>query len=84
MLNLDLSANYYALFAPQSVPTREASATLFSNNGNFRGHFFQAVLKYKFSPHLSGHLWGECLFPGDYYANRDPMPFLRAEVALTF
>jgi hypothetical protein len=84
MKNLDLSANYYALFAPQSVPTREASATLFSNNGNFRGHFVQAILKYKFSPHLSGHLWGECLFPGDYYANRDPMPFLRAEVALTF
>jgi hypothetical protein len=82
--NLDLSANYYALFAPESTPTREASATLFSNNGNFRGHFVQAVLKYKFSPHLSGHLWGECLFPGDYYVHRDPTPFLRAEIALTF
>ena len=81
MKNLDFSAAYYALFSPESVPTREASATLFSRSSNFRGHFIQSVLKYKFSPHISGHLWGECLFPGDFYAHTDPMPFLRAEVA---
>ena len=83
MKNLDFSAAYYALLAPESVPTRAASSTLFGG-GNFRGHFIQSVLKYKFNAHVSGHLWGECLFPGDYYANRDPMPFVRTEVAFTF
>jgi hypothetical protein len=82
--NLDFSAAYYALFAPESVPTREASSTLFRGNDNFRGHFIQSVLKYRFNPHVSGHLWGECLFPGNFYANQDPTPFLRAEVAFTF
>lgn len=84
MKDLDFSAAYYALFAPESVPTREASATLFSGNDHFRGHLVQTVLKYKFNPHVSGHLWGECLFPGSYYVNQDPIPFLRAEVAFTF
>ena len=81
---MNLSASYYALFAPQDTPTREASATLFSNDGDFRGHFVQAVMKYKFNSHLSGHLWGECLFPGDYYAHHAPTPFLRAELMMTF
>jgi len=82
---LDFSAAYYALFAPESVPTRGAGGnTLFSGNDNFRGHFIQSVLKYKFNAHVSGHLWGECLFPGNYFVNQDPMPFLRAEVAFTF
>ena len=84
MKNLDFSAAYYALFAPESMPTREASSTLFQGNDNFRGHFVQTVLKYKFNAHVSGHLWGECLFPGNYYVNQDPVPFLRAEVAFTF
>ncbi len=82
--NLDFSAAYYALFAVESVPTREASASLFSNSDNFRGHFVQAVLKYKFNAHLSGHLLGECLFPGNFYANSEPISFLRAEMTATF
>ena len=48
-----------------------------------RSHFIQSVLKYKFNSHVSGHLWGGCLFPGDFYAHTDPMPFLRAEVVFT-
>ena len=88
--DLEFSASYYALFAQQDIATRAASDTLFGGNsdlpghGNFRGHFASAVLKYKFSPHMTGHLWSEFLFPGDYYANRDPMSFLRAEVMFTF
>jgi hypothetical protein len=42
------------------------------------------MLKYKFSPHMNGHLWGERPFPGDYYANTTLIPFLRAEVMFTF
>jgi hypothetical protein len=82
--NLDLSTAYYALFAPESVPTRGASSALFSGDSHFRGHFLQSVLKYKFNAHVSGHLWGECLFPGDFYVNHNPIPFARAEVAFTF
>ncbi|HWI57925.1 MAG TPA: alginate export family protein, partial [Bacillota bacterium] len=82
--NMDLIVNYNALFAIEEVPTREASSTLFSHDSNFRGHFFQAVLKYKFSQHLSGHLWSEFMLPGGYYADHDLWTFLRAEVLLTF
>jgi hypothetical protein len=85
MKNLDFSAAYYALFAPEESPTRGAgNNTLFSRDGNFRGHFIQGVLKYKFNAHVSGHLWAECLFPGDYYVNQDPITFVRAELAFTF
>ena len=91
MKNLDFSASYAALFADQDVPTRNMNETLFytgqgpfSNDGNFRGHYFQAVLKYKFNAHLTGHLWGECLLPGDFYASNSTMSFLRAEIMYTF
>jgi hypothetical protein len=90
--DLEFSASYYALFAQNDVPTLGATQTLAPNNparlftdsGNFRGHFTQAVLKYKFSQHMTGHLWSELLFPGDYYVNRTMMSFLRAEVMFTF
>ena len=91
MKNLDFNLSYFALFADQDVPTRTSataapgSATgLFSGNNNFRGHYIQAILKYKFSQHVSGHLWSEILFPGDYYANHETMSFLRAEMLFTF
>ena len=90
--DLEFSASYYPLFAPNSVPTLGATQSLpagdprrlFTDSGNFRGHFTSAVLKYKFSRHMTGHLWSEFLFPGDYYVNRDLMCFLRAEVMFTF
>ena len=39
-----------------------------------------AVIKYKFSQHMTGHLWSEFLFPGDYYVNRDVITSCKAEV----
>jgi len=81
---LDFNASYYALFAAEEVPTREASASLFSGTGAFRGHFAQGVVKYKFGQHMSGHLWAEALFPGDYYTHKDLISFLRAEVMFAF
>jgi hypothetical protein len=93
---LDFSASYYALFADQDVPTRDLNETLnpafgipgspgtFSTTGNFRGHYLQSVLKYEFSEHMSGHLWGEVLFPGNFYAGDQLITFLRAEVMFTF
>jgi hypothetical protein len=89
--DLEFSTSYYALFAQSDVPTLGATqslpagnpARLFSDTGNFRGHFAQAVLKYKFSQHMTGHLWSEFLFPGDYYVNHEMISFLRAEVMFT-
>ena len=90
---MEFSASYYPLFAMEGIATRGASPStgpLFAGNadipsqGNFRGNFLSAVLKYKFSQHVNGHLWSEFLFPGNYYVNRDPMCFLRAEVMFTF
>ncbi|HXP60624.1 MAG TPA: alginate export family protein [Dongiaceae bacterium] len=61
-----------------------AAPSPFSNDGGiFRGHYLQAVLKYKFSRHLSAHLWSEFVFPGDYYTSRDLITFLRAELMFT-
>ncbi len=92
--NLDFSAAYYALFAEQDVATRGAT-TLFAGNENtvnglytdhglFRGHFLQAVLKYKFSKHAVGHLWAEFELPGNYYASRSAWYFLRPEISFSF
>ncbi len=90
--DMNFSVSYYALFADQDTPTRPLNQALgmpttvtpFSNDGNFRGHYIQAVLKYKFSKHVSGHLWSEFLLPGDFYVSRDTMSFLRAEMMFTF
>jgi hypothetical protein len=79
-----INAAYNAWFAPESVPTRTMNAALFSRSGHFRGHYFQLWVKHQFSKSLSGHLWVEYLFPGDYYARRDKMNFLRAEMQVTF
>ncbi len=97
--DLNFSISYAALFADQAVATRNLNETLlpalennanaampgpFTNTGNFRGHYLQAVLKYKFNKHLSGHLWSEFLFPGNFYVSRDTMTFLRAEMMCVF
>jgi hypothetical protein len=82
--NMTFSAMYNAMFAPEGVPTRTVAPTRFSGAGNFRGHYVQAILKHQFNKHISGHLWGEFIWEGDYYAQRDLMTFVRAEVMFTF
>ena len=81
---MNFSLTYNALFADQDVPTQATVPSDFTGTGNFRGHYLQSVLKYKFTKNLSGLLMGECLFPGDYYTSRDVMDFVRAEVTFTF
>ncbi|MGA2748572.1 MAG: alginate export family protein [Verrucomicrobiota bacterium] len=85
---LGLSASYYLLLADQDVPSRDFSKMVggpeaFTGTGDDRGQYLQAVLKYKFNQHLSGHLWSEFLLPGDFYVNHKMMTFLRAEIMLT-
>ncbi len=81
---LTFSAVYNVLLAPQEIPTRALTTSQFSLDGNFRGHYGQAVLKYQFNKHVSAHLWGEGVWQGDFYKNSDLMSFVRAEVMLTF
>ena len=83
--NMTFQAAYNAWFAPEEVPTRAgASLARFSQTGDFRGHYIQTILKHTFSKHFNAHLWGEFIWEGDYYANRDLLTFLRAEVFFTF
>ena len=78
------SATYNAMFAPVDTPTRQQNSSLFTDSGNFRGHYLQTVLKHKFNDHVSAHLWAEFVWMGDYYQQKDLMTFLRAEILLTF
>lgn len=86
---LDFSVDYMPLFSDQpfsngsgvSLPAPGAAGF---GTGNFRGHYVQAILKYKFNQHVSAHLWGEFVWMGDFYKQRDLMSFLRAEVLFTF
>jgi hypothetical protein len=78
------SATYNAMFAPVDTPTRQQNTSYFTDNGSFRGHYLQTVLKHKFNDHVSAHLWAEFVWMGDYYQQRDLMTFLRAELLFTF
>ena len=78
------SATYNAMFSPVDTPTRQQNSSLFTDSGNFRGHYLQTVLKHKFNDHVSAHLWAEFVWMGDYYQQKDLMTFLRAEILLTF
>jgi len=80
----DLDHAFSGLLGPNPPSPFSGANPGSTGGGNFRGHYLQAVLKYQFSRHLSGHLWGECLFPGDYYVSRGPVDFIRAELMFTF
>jgi len=90
--NMNFTLSYNLLYADQAVPTRQSVApaagsttTPFTGTDNFRGHYLQAILRYKFSEHLSGHLWSEFVFPGHFYTScGETMTFLRAELVFTF
>jgi hypothetical protein len=84
LAKLDFSASYFAMFASNDTATRASNPALFTGTGNFRGHFAQAFVKYRFNQHLSGHLWSEFYFPGDYYTSRTTAYFFRAELFFVF
>ncbi len=79
-----VSLAYNAWFAPEEVPTRAMNAALFSRSGHFRGHFAQLVVRRQFTKHLSGNVVAEILREGNFYARRDTLSYLRAELLLTF
>jgi len=88
--DLSLCANYHALFAAENP---RAAQPGYSNDGYFRGHLFTGIAQYKFSRHLSAHVTGEYLLPGNYYqdtpagpfeSRRDPAAYARVEMVVTF
>lgn len=79
-----VSLAWNALFALEQTPTRAVTPALFSRAGNFRGHYVQAVVKHQFNAHLSGHLWLERVWQGNFYTHREALTFLRAELMTTF
>jgi hypothetical protein len=80
---VELIANYMPLFANTNP---QAGHPGYSDNGKFRGQLAQGIVRFTFNPHLSGHLWGELFWPGDYYSpdRRDMATFLRAEIMYRF
>ncbi|OQB92743.1 MAG: hypothetical protein BWX84_00852 [Verrucomicrobia bacterium ADurb.Bin118] len=84
MKGMSFSATYNALFAPEDTSTRVMATPRFSRDGHFRGHYLQTVLKHQFNKHCNVHLWGEFIWQGDYYNQRDLMVFIRPEIMFTF
>lgn len=80
---LDMSLNYFVLFADQEVPT-QANKPVYSRDNPFRGNLLTGIARYKFNQHLSALLQGEVLFPGDFYKSKDTESFVRAELNFTF
>jgi len=84
---LDFGLEYNALFSDEQFALPDGPpppGTGRFGSGTFRGHYVQAVLKYRVSQHMSAHLWSEFVWMGDFYAQRDLMSFLRAELLFTF
>jgi hypothetical protein len=81
MKKMAYSIDYSALFGPENAPLAGLS-----DDGNFKGHLLQTVLKYTFNQHVRGHLWAEFFLPGNFYAKsaNDNGMFLRAELYMTY
>jgi hypothetical protein len=80
---LDLTADYMPVFANENTYAGQPG---YSQDGNFRGHYFQTIARYTFNRNWSGLLWTEFFLPGDYYSpQRDDLAvFFRGEVTFRF
>ena len=82
---LAFSLGYHAVFAAESASGASAlDPRLFSRRDNFRGHLLQAFLRCQFNRYWSSHLYGELLFPGNFYKSDNTFSFLRAEMMFRF
>ena len=85
MKGMTFSAYYNALFAPKK---RRPAAWLRRRLVQLRRQFPRPLPpgdpEASVQQALNGHLWAEFVWEGDYYAQRDMMTFLRAEVMFTF
>lgn len=77
---LDLRATYSRMDAFH----RFAGKPAIYGGGTHRGDLFAARADYRVNDHFRGHVVGEHLSPGDFYAGSEPGWFFRAEVMFTF
>lgn len=80
---MDMILNYNLLYADRPAPALSA-APVFTRNGHFRGHYLQAIVKHQFNKHISAHIWGEVIFPGNFYTFQQPHTWLRTELMFNF
>jgi hypothetical protein len=80
---IEIRADYHLLWADENPKAESAN---FSENGHFRGQLLTTKLLYQFTPHISGHLWGEMFAPGNYYSDamHDLAFFARAEIVFAW
>jgi len=85
---MEFLLDYHLLWADENTlgATAAGRKAGFSPDDKFRGQLMTALLKYKFTQHLAGHLLGEFFFPGDFYSGPmgDTAEFLRAELVFTY
>ncbi|MBE3095566.1 MAG: alginate export family protein [Planctomycetes bacterium] len=83
---LELSGDYYLLFADENSMTGARNRANFSESGGFRGQMIQTQVRYQFTRHLKGRILTEFFFPGNYYtdARNDVATFLRGELYFTW
>lgn len=78
---------FYACYMPLFANENTYGNTVgYTKDGEFRGHFIASVFKFNITKYLSGHLWAEFFFPGDYYSpeRRDLATFFRSQLMYQF
>jgi hypothetical protein len=80
---LELTLAYSLLWA-QETPLDGVNPMF--GSGHFRGQVGRALLRYRFTDHITGHLVGEIFAPGNYYQspNDDIALFARYEITITW
>ena len=74
----------YSLLWAQETPL-DGTNPMFGS-GHFRGQVGRALLRYRFTDHITGHLVGEIFAPGNYYQSPhdDISLFARYELTITW
>ncbi len=81
--NIEFLETYSPIFANENTLAGKSG---YSNDGMFRGHLLSSVLKFNITKNLTGHLWAEFFFPGDYYSpdRREMATFFRTQLYYQF
>ena len=80
LARLDLRATYYRMGAFHRFPGKAA----IYGDGTRRGDLYEARVDYKLNDSWRGHVVGEWMAPGDFYAHDDAGWFFRGEVIYGF
>jgi hypothetical protein len=80
---ITLGADYHVLFANHNT---YASSAGYTDEGDIKGNLLTGKLTYQFTKHISGHIWAELFFPGNYYdkTRNDVAGFFRYELTVTW